>query len=162
MKLFTFGYEGLNYSQFFSILAEKDVQVLVDVRELPLSRKPGFSKSDLANTAVYCNIEYLHLRSLGCPRDIRHAYRADHDWECYKQQFKQYLGTQDQAIQELVDLALTKRCCLMCYEANPLFCHRSIVAHRAALASDYLISVEHLFASITTRIPVAAQECLAV
>ena len=48
MTVFTIGYEGLDIGAFMSLLAEHGIETVVDIRELPLSRKPGFSKKALA------------------------------------------------------------------------------------------------------------------
>jgi uncharacterized protein (DUF488 family) len=77
--LFTLGYEGLNVDTYIAALKLHDIHTLVDVRELPLSRKKGFSKNVLAARLDAEGIGYLHLRSLGAPRPIRHALRADGD-----------------------------------------------------------------------------------
>lgn len=144
MKFMTIGYEGLSVQQLLEILIDNRVQVLVDVRESPISRKAGFSKSSLALAVRRCNIEYIHIPELGCPRQIRYAYRADSDWERYEKQFTRYLDTQDAAISDLIKQAQKARCCLMCFEANPRFCHRSLIARRVERMASWDIAVDHL------------------
>ncbi len=144
MKLMTCGYEGLVPEQFFELLKANKVQTIVDVRELPISHKPGFAKSALAAGAAKHKLRYVHMPALGCPRDIRHDYRADRDWARYKKRFTAYLKTQKEAVQELADLAKRERCCLLCFEADAAYCHRSFVAQQVAGVVGKAMGVEHL------------------
>lgn len=130
MKLMTIGYEGFTIDTFFDVLVHSRVQTLVDVRELPLSRKRGFSKTALQQTAQAHTIGYIHMRVLGCPRAIRHDYRTDKDWQTYVCRYNEHLHTQNDAIAELAARAQQEQCCLLCMEADPTFCHRSLIAKR--------------------------------
>lgn len=151
MKLMTCGYEGTKPSQFFSTLLSNKVETIVDLRELPLSRKPGFSKSALATSAKRHNLNYVHIPALGCPRDIRHAYREDNNWSRYTKRFLAYLKTQGQAIDELAELIERERCCLLCFEADHNFCHRSYVAEDLTTRNGAKLIIVHL------RVPIPAQ-----
>lgn len=144
MLLMTIGYEGLTSQQFFGILRVHRVETLIDVRELPISRKPGFSKKVLAQASADYNLHYVHMPALGCPRDIRHEYRAAGDWARYTRRFKVYLATQQVAIDLLLETVQRQQCCLMCFEADPDFCHRSFVAAKAAASAGYALKVEHI------------------
>jgi uncharacterized protein (DUF488 family) len=79
-ELMTIGYEDLALREFLDILKHCRVTMLVDVRELPISRKPGFGKTALSATVEQCGIKYEHLVEPGCPRDIRHQYRTPTGW----------------------------------------------------------------------------------
>lgn len=129
MTVFTIGYEGLDIDSFLSLLAEHGIDTVVDVRELPLSRKPGFSKKALANILNTSGREYVHMVDLGCPKLVRDRYREDGNWKRYTEGFLKYLKTQDDAIAELSALAVTANCALLCYEADSNLCHRSMVAN---------------------------------
>jgi len=144
MRLLTLGYEGLRIDSFFDILIRNGVQTVVDVREHPISRKPGFSKSDLAAAAARRGLSYIHVPALGSPKEIRHEYHTDGDWQRFSRRFLDYLATQEDAIAELADIAQRTPCCLLCFEADPRFCHRSFVAQRVAQSADFGISVDHL------------------
>lgn len=128
MTVYTIGYEGLDIDDFMSLLSEHGIETVVDIRELPLSRKPGFSKTALANVLNLSGLEYVHMVELGCPRPVRDGYRADGDWKRYTKGFLNHLKTQKEAIAELAELAKSSTCALMCYEADFNFCHRSMVA----------------------------------
>ena len=154
MTIFTIGYEGLNIDAFVSLLAEHGVDTLVDVRELPLSRKPGFSKKALANVLNSSGREYVHMVGLGCPKPIRDRYREDGDWKRYTKGFMKYLKTQDDTIAELSTLAVSKNCALLCYEADSNFCHRSMVAD--AVKEYCGARITHIKAAAKTTSPAAS------
>jgi len=137
MTLFTIGYEGLDVDAFLTLLSENGIVRLVDIRESPYSRKPGFSKKSLAQALATAGFEYVHMAALGCPRPIRDRYRQDSDWQAYTGAFLNYLATQKDAIAQLAGLAAMSTCALLCYEADYNYCHRSLVAdavgHHAGL-----------------------------
>ena len=154
MKIYTVGYEGLDIDSFLSLLAENDIETVVDVREMPLSRKPGFSKKSLANVLNLSGREYVHMVDLGCPKLVRDRYREDGNWKRYTDGFMKHLKTQDDAIAELSALAATSNCALLCYEADPNYCHRSMVA---SAVKDYCgARVTHIKASAKKASPVAS------
>ena len=126
--LFTFGYEGLTIDSFVARLKEVEVGVVVDVRELPLSRKKGFSKTAFAEMLNRHGIEYLHVPALGCPRPVRNAYRSSQDWNAYTRGFLAHLHKQKDAIAEVTSVSRTRTACLVCFESDFNYCHRSMVA----------------------------------
>lgn len=118
MIISTIGYEGLDIDAFMVLLAENDIETVVDVREMPLSRKPGFSKKTLTNILNLSGFEYIHMVKLGCPKTVRDRYRQDGDWERYTEGFLKYLETQQSSIAELSNLVASSGCALLCYEAD--------------------------------------------
>jgi len=140
MTIYTIGYEGIDIQQFFMLLKEHGIETVVDVRELPLSRKPGFSKKILAAALNLSGLEYTHLAVLGCPKPIRDRYRADADWQSYKVEFLKYLKTQKNAIEELATLANSSNCALFCFEADFNYCHRAMVADAVRQQSGMRVS----------------------
>lgn len=128
MNIYTIGYEGLSSENFFGLLRENAVDLLIDIRDLPLSRKKGFSKNALASNSRLNGIDYLHVQALGCPKEIRHQYRADKNWLNYSIRFFDYLRTQKEALVSVSKLVSEKTICLMCFEKDFLFCHRSYVS----------------------------------
>jgi len=149
---FTIGYEGLDPKRFFTLLNQCEVQMLVDVRDLPISRKKGFSKSALATLCEENGIEYLHLPALGCPKEIRHPYREDGDWAKYTVRFKAYLRGQGDAVTEVAQLAAEHRICLLCFEEDFNFCHRTYVAEFAAIKIGGPVRISHLTGPIKGRV----------
>jgi uncharacterized protein (DUF488 family) len=144
VELATIGYEGKTLELFFAELKAAGVQRIVDVRQMPLSRKKGFSKNALKEAAAARGIEYVHLVAFGCPKSVRDAYKSDGDWAQYTTSFLGYLADQDAAISELVELASREKCCLLCFEADPQTCHRLFVAECAAKKSRGKLTVRHL------------------
>lgn len=130
-SLFTFGYEGLDIETFIARLQAMKVHSVVDVRELPLSRKKGFSKTAFHEHLQRAGIAYLHMPALGCPKPIRDRYRNDGDWQRYSRDFLAYLKTQQETLQELAKISHATTACLVCYEADHTCCHRTYVARAA-------------------------------
>ena len=85
--IFTLGYEGLSIEAFISRLQAAKVKTVVDVRELPLSRKKGFSKTAFCAALGSHGIAYFHAPALGCPKPIRNQYKADGNWKTYTRDF---------------------------------------------------------------------------
>src|SRR5690242_19284792 len=143
MRIFTIGYEGATVPEFLSALQEAEVERVIDVRALPLSRRPGFSKSSLRGALEEAGIDYLHLRALGTPAEGRAAARAGrHD--ALRRIYDGQLATLE-AQKELADLAALvvsgRRLCLLCYERQPQACHRSLIGERLHDVAE----VRHLF-----------------
>jgi uncharacterized protein (DUF488 family) len=128
MTIYTIGYEGIDIDRFLSSLQAHDIETVVDIRELPLSRKPGFSKKILSDTLNLSGLDYVHIPALGCPKPIRNRYRADGNWKRYQEGFLNYLETQGEAIADLAAMATISNCALLCFEADYNHCHRSMVA----------------------------------
>lgn len=144
--VYTIGYEGATMPSFLAALTDAGVKLLVDVRAVASSRRPGFSKTALAANLAEKGIDYLHLRRLGTPADGRAAARAGRHAEMRKI-FGAHLRTEEaqEQLESLVDLARGERpLVLLCFEADPEHCHRNIVA--AALAERAPVRIEHLFA----------------
>jgi uncharacterized protein (DUF488 family) len=135
MTLFTLGYEGVSLEAFIACLKKAGMRQVLDIRELPLSRKRGFSKNALAATLHEVGIGYSHIPALGCPRPIRNRYKADGDWRAYVKAFSAYLAGQEEALAEIARIAEMTNACLVCFEADFNRCHRSIVA-RAATGAE--------------------------
>ncbi len=157
VKIFTVGYEGLELEVFLRRLQRAGVRLVVDVRDLPLSRKRGFSKTALAEALGGVGMAYQHVRSLGCPKAIRDQYRADGDWSAYTAAYLKHLRKQSAAVRELADLCERHSAALLCYEANAGLCHRTYVARAVAAVSA--ASVMHIGAAGITpdrAIPAAA------
>jgi uncharacterized protein (DUF488 family) len=143
MTIFTAGYEGLNIDTFIARLKQARIDKVLDVREYPVSRKPGFSKKSFAQRLEAAGIAYQHSPPLGCPKPIRARYKIDSDWANYSKDFRAYIRTQEAILTELVADAAQQRICMVCYEADASFCHRSLIAE-AAQVLDASITPKHL------------------
>jgi uncharacterized protein (DUF488 family) len=129
-KLFTIGYEQTPAKSVLDELEQAGVKMLVDVRAVASSRRPGFSKSQLAAGLDERGISYVHLRGLGTPKEGRLAARAG-QYETLQKIYAKHLKT-PQAKEELDELsALVKKTgpvCILCYERDHLHCHRRWIA----------------------------------
>ncbi len=141
--LVTIGYEGRTIDGFVAELRDAGIDVLVDVRELPLSRKPGFSKRRLSEELASAGIEYVHVRTLGSPRPVRRRLHEDGDYDAFFEAYADHLDGQQAAMRQLVALVETARVCLMCYEGEADRCHRSLLATRVEDASPPALEVVH-------------------
>jgi uncharacterized protein (DUF488 family) len=142
--LATIGYQAATVRSFLDALREAGVEVLVDVRAVASSRRPGFAKSRLAANLAEAGIGYVHLRGLGTPADGRAAARAGQYAEL-RRIFREHLATPGARteLDELADLVRSgRRVCLLCFEADPAQCHRSMVAD--ALGALMPVEVIHL------------------
>lgn len=140
----TIGYQGTTVPAVLEALGEAKVQVLVDIRAVASSRRPGFAKTALAANVATIGIEYLHLRGLGTPAEGRAAARAGKHAEMRKI-FLSHLAT-DEAQSQLATLTSIirdgRRVCLLCFEADAAHCHRTLVAN--ALAKKLDVEIVHL------------------
>ncbi len=122
------GYEKFKDSgDFASMLAAHGVERLIDVRELPISRRRGYAKTALADAMARSGIEYMHLRELGNPkpyRDLCKSGRLDLGREKY---MRFLLGERRHALEALVRLLGEKRTALMCVEHDATTCHRNVI-----------------------------------
>ena len=140
--IFTLGYEGASVEDFVATLKAAGVDTLVDVREFPISRKKGFSKNALREAVGAAGIQYVHLVDLGCPKPVRDQYKLDKDWAVYTVGFMNHLESQQDSITELAQLAAHANLCLVCFERDYNFCHRSMVAK--VIADQSGIAVKNL------------------
>lgn len=128
MPLFTAGYEGSNIEEFVRTICSQGMEVIIDVRQLPLSRKPGFSKSSFSRNIEEAGIDYVHAPIFGCPKYIRDKFKIDKNWAAYEIEFRKYLNNNYQKVIELAGFVENINTCLVCFERDYRACHRSIIA----------------------------------
>ena len=143
-RVTTVGYEGTTVDAFLDALRAAGVDLLVDVRALAVSRRPGFAKTRLAAHLADAGIAYEHLRALGTPAEGRAAARAGRH-AAMRAVFAAHLA--EPAAQAGLDalaerVRAGRRVCLLCFEADPAHCHRLLVAD--ALAERLPVEVVHL------------------
>ena len=130
--LFTIGYEQAKPAAVLNELKRAKIELLVDTRAVAASRRPGFSKRQLAASLDEAGIDYLHLQKLGTPAEGRAAARSgdtDRLWRIYDKHINK--AEPQEELAELVKLIKSgKRIALLCYCRDPKACHRSrIVAN---------------------------------
>lgn len=142
MHIFTIGYEGATVPEFVAALKQAGIERVIDVRALPLSRRPGFSKSPLRAALEESGIEYVHLKALGTPAEGRAAARAGRH-EDLERIYAGQLELPEAIAQsgQMLALAREKPTALLCMEREPKHCHRKLLLD--AVAAD--AEVVHLY-----------------
>lgn len=142
--LWTIGYEDATTETFLEALRGAGVEAVADVRAVASSRRPGFAKTRLAESLAGAGIGYLHLRGLGTPAEGRAAARAGrhHEMRAVYARHLETLAAQADLAALLEMVRAGTRVCLLCLEADPAHCHRSLVA--GAVAAELPVYVEHL------------------
>jgi len=137
--LFTIGYEQSTQDAVIAALRAAGVTHLLDVRAVPQSRKPGFSKTLLGASLEAAGIRYTHLRGLGTPKAGRDAVRHGHP-EIMQRIFRAHMEepTAQVDLARAATLAAAEPVCLLCFERDPAHCHRTLVAEFLGRAPVHL------------------------
>jgi len=127
--LATIGYENATQADVIGRLKDAGVEIVIDVRAVPSSRRAGFSKNILAASLHEAGIDYLHLKALGTPKPGRDAARKGHIGEMHTI-YNHHLEEPQAQLQlaEAIEIAKERKAALLCYEADAAGCHRRIVA----------------------------------
>jgi uncharacterized protein (DUF488 family) len=138
--LFTAGYEAVSVDDFIVAMKVAGIRCVLDIRAVAASRKPGFSKTSFEAKLARAGLSYIHLRSLGDPKPGRDAARAG-ETEKFQAIYRQHLSTSDaqQGLREVAAQAVASAACLLCYEREPMDCHRSIVAEALEKSDGFVI-----------------------
>jgi uncharacterized protein (DUF488 family) len=129
----TIGYEGTTIDAVLTRLRAAHVALLIDVRAVAASRKPGFSKRQLAAGLDAAGIGYVHLQGLGTPKPGRDAVRGGHPERMVPIYMAHMQGDRAQAeLAQAIGLARATRACLLCFERDHDTCHRRLVAEMIA------------------------------
>lgn len=142
VELMTIGYQGRTIGGLLGALDGADVELLIDIRTKPLSRKPGFSKSVLARQLEAHGIDYMHLPELGMPSHLLAIKESLRDNTPILDEYRSLLPELQDAIDFLCQVAFQQRACLLCFEANVNQCHRGVVAEH--LVKERCLSIRHL------------------
>ena len=147
-RLFTIGYEQAKSDAVIGELQRSRVGLVVDTRAVAASRRPGFSKRQLAAGLDEAGIDYLHLQKLGTPKEGRDAARSG-NLEKFFDIYERQLATPE-AREQLDELTTTVKSgrpvCLLCYERDVAHCHRRRIAELICQRTG--IKVEHLAAPL--------------
>jgi uncharacterized protein (DUF488 family) len=139
--LYTIGYEKTLLKDVVSTIAAARVATLIDVRDRPISRRPGFSKRQLAAAIEEAGMRYIHLQALGTPPEGRLAGRR-REWDRFWGIVEEKLSRPEAelALQEAGQIAEAAPSCLLCYEADWQICHRRRVAEMLAQRHGFVVS----------------------
>jgi len=130
--VFTIGYERRTQEELVRELTEAGVTLLADVRELPLSRRRGFSKTALALALGEAGISYEHHRALGNPKPFRDAWKSG-DAAAGIAGYRSHLaGPSSAAVDALAGRVSHGGVCLLCVEHDAASCHRRLLAEALA------------------------------
>jgi uncharacterized protein (DUF488 family) len=144
--LYTIGYEGVTLEQYLNKLIAKDVKVLVDVRNNPMSMKYGFTKSQLLNACTSVGLQYVHFPDVGIISKQRKGLNEQQDYdELFAKYCKETLPETISTQQKILLLLREKsRIALTCFEANVCQCHRKHLAEAIVRLPDWNYDLIHL------------------
>lgn len=151
LRIFTVGHSTRTAEEFIALLRAHRIEQLVDVRAIPRSRhNPQFAGEALSRALQAAGIAYHHMKVLG---GLRHARRDSINTGWRNASFRGYADYMqtaefERALEELIALARARRTAIMCAEAVPWRCHRSLIAD-ALLIRD--VDVEEIASTTTTR-----------
>lgn len=128
MRIYTIGYESATMPDFLAALQTAGVERVIDVRALPLSRRPGFSKTTLAASLAAVGIDYIHLKALGTPKPGRDAAKKG-DRATLEAVYAGQLELPEAQAQaaRMLTLAAERPSALLCFERDPSTCHRTLL-----------------------------------
>jgi uncharacterized protein (DUF488 family) len=148
----TIGHSTRTWGAFLELLRAHHVKRVIDVRSIPKSRhNPQFNRAILSKRLRAAKIGYVHLRKLG---GLRHPRRDSRNMGWRNDSFRgfaDYMQTSgfDAGLQRLMKLARQKRSTLMCAEAVPWRCHRSLIADALTVRG---VQVEDILSKNRTQV----------
>lgn len=146
-KLFLTGYERETVESFIKKLRLKKITTVIDVREIPLSRKNGFSKNNLSQLLRKNDIKYYHFPKLGSPILLRNKLRETGDYLTFFERYYHHISNPkyNEIINTVIKLVVNngESSALLCFEKETDLCHRSIIATKV-LERNSGISAIHL------------------
>jgi len=126
---YTIGYQEKSIDEFIGSILEHKINVVIDIRYNPNSRRKGFSKNKLANQLQSNNIIYTHLKELGTPPDVRKKAIEKNDHLIVINRWKKLIDNKINLLYNLNDEYSDATICFMCYEKDHMYCHRSVVGN---------------------------------
>ena len=141
--VYTIGYQDTSIVQFIKCLVNNGIKRIIDVRYNALSRKPGFSKTRFSARARKAGMEYLHMREVGINSEARRNLKTEEDYKRLLDDYeKKALRKHKEEIKRISNLAAETPSVLVCFESDPLLCHRTRLAKAVSKQSG--IQPKHL------------------
>ena len=137
--VYTIGYEGLSIDAFLDALLRRGIEVILDVRAVPHSRKHGFSRPELEQKCANMAIEYCHLPEAGIPSVVRRE--ADSEEDLWRHYSSMILPTIPDTISKITTTCSQRPTALLCFEADPIYCHRHVLAQTISTAAGFSICI---------------------
>lgn len=145
MNLYTIGYEGINQKAFIAWLHKYSINFVADIRERPLSRKPGFSKNHLTELLQNEKIEYKSYPELGTTKPMRDKLYKTHDYHSFFSQYQKLISGKSEHLEEIHQLLKNgKNVVLLCYEKDAETCHRKITASEIKKKNGNGLKIRHI------------------
>ena len=139
----TAGYEGLHIDGFLNMLLKCGIEQIIDVRCNPVSRRYGFHKSTLSKLCKGLDIQYKHVPEVGIPSEFRVNLQQPSDYmELFQNYQEKVLDVQQDVVKQISDWVSAQPSVLVCMEADPRFCHRSLLADQ--IASRTKLTIHHI------------------
>jgi uncharacterized protein YeaO (DUF488 family) len=129
---------------FAEHLRKAGVERLIDVRDLPISRRRGYAKTALSEALADVGVEYVHAKALGNPKSLRELYKSGHVEEGRERYREHLLAEHREDLHELVGLLREKPSALMCLEHDPASCHRTVIVEALAEELEVRLDVADL------------------
>lgn len=143
--VFTIGYEERTIDEFLDRLKKNKITTLIDVREIPFSRKRDFTKSKIIEHLRAAGIRYIHVGKLGSPKPLREKLHKDKDYESFFEGYRTYLETLNGDMKELYEEVIAIGVsCFMCMERDPFQCHRMVVAKKIKEIDGNGLLIKHI------------------
>lgn len=145
-ELFTIGYEGISIDGYLNRLIEKDIQLVIDVRKNPVSRKYGFSRRNLKKNLARVDISYAHEPDVGVASHLRQSIQAPQDYDrLFEHYARAILPEKKSVLDRIVEaIKIHKRVALTCFEADPQMCHRHKITEAISALTSETIRISHI------------------
>ena len=141
LKLYLTGYEGENLEDFLKRIKKFKVKAVIDVREIPLSRKNSFSKNNLKEVLNKRGIRYYHFPGLGSPKKMREKLHSTDDYLTFFKGYRNYIDKKESSLNKLVEIIMKEKIVvLLCYEKRYELCHRSIVTDKIIALKPQIVA----------------------
>ncbi len=138
-KLFLTGYEKETIEEFLNKLEKAGITTVIDVREIPLSRKNGFSKVNLEKLLQDRGIEYYHFPELGSPSKIREELKTTGDYLEFFRAYRKHAKNKLVTVKNVLNLIKNNNhSALLCFERDCELCHRTIIASELLKLNPHL------------------------
>ena len=129
-KVVSIGYEGRTIDEFLYTMIDCRVKAVFDVRKNPFSMKFGFSKNKLRDYLGKFGIEYVHLPELGIPAEDRKNLSTLEDYNRLFEKYENSLEEKEEWLEKIRGRAEREPVALMCFERDPYYCHRTVIARK--------------------------------